>query len=399
MVSGLGRWCMECWEKGGDVLSQLIPIKLIKQSSSLQPRANMSTAIIDEYTDSMKAGASFPPVVVFQIGEDLYLVDGYHRFLAVQGAKFDKILADVRTGTMREAVLYSAGVNATHGIRRTNDDKRRAVLILLRDKEWGGWADTKIASTCNVSSELVGKIRKSILPISASATPEKRKVERAGKVIKMDTSKIGKKHEASEKLPDPTKVAFCYQPGELGPASDLPPQSSLAERVRAQELQEASANQQAATIPAPLPDAQPVTPCLPTSAPCLAGYRCPEGGEVILPEKNSIHGKRCSVNMQEIFQKSGKSALFRDECPLLVAAAKKLNPPAVEAFQTANHLAGVKILHERGPLKIVHGPMEILWKPSPKMQSFLERVMKSQGLDTPSEALDEIVSRAMEAEA
>lgn len=191
-----------------------IAIDLIKQSSALQPRAKMDTGIIDEYTEAMKAGATFPAVTIFQVDQDLYLVDGYHRFLAAQGAKAQKILADIRPGTMREAILFSAGVNATHGIRRNNEDKRRAVSVLLKDKEWGKWADTKIADTCFVSVDLVADVRKSILGETDRYRPEKRKVERAGKVFKMDTSKIGKKINNTE----------------------IPPQPALAEQQAAKEV-------------------------------------------------------------------------------------------------------------------------------------------------------------------
>lgn len=110
-------------------MTELLPIKLIKQSSQLQPRAKMDTGKIDEYTEAMKKGDAFPAVTVFRIAGDLFLVDGYHRFMAAQGAKLDRILADVRAGTMRDAILFSAGVNATHGLQRSNEDKRRAVSI------------------------------------------------------------------------------------------------------------------------------------------------------------------------------------------------------------------------------------------------------------------------------
>jgi hypothetical protein len=40
----------------------------------------------------------------------------------------------------RDAILFSVSANGTHGQRRTNEDKRRAVLCLLNDPEWA--ADT-----------------------------------------------------------------------------------------------------------------------------------------------------------------------------------------------------------------------------------------------------------------
>lgn len=386
-------------EDKGCSVSELLPIKIIKQSSSLQPRAKMDTRIIDEYTEAMKGGAAFPAVIVYKVGEDYYLVDGYHRYLAVQGAKFDKILAEVRTGTMREAILQSAGVNATHGLNRTIEDKRRAAAILLKDPEWGKWADTKIASICYVSIDLVANVRKSILGETDSTTPV-RKYERNGKTLKMDTSKIGKKPIKQ----DPAKC-FSPQPGSIKVTND-PPIKSLAEITRQKEMQEAAANQHidstSVNLPQDIPanttleiltappDAQPVAP-VPHKAPCLCNQPCPPGGKQVIPEPKSIHGIRCSVNMHSIKQ------LFRDECPIEAAARLKGSP--VEAFRTADKLNGARpITNDLRPLQRHPVQMEIFWKPSPKMQSFLERIMKAQGLDTPAEALDEIVSRAMEAE-
>ena len=163
----------------------------------------MDTGVIDDYTHSIKAGASFPPVVVFKVGEDYLLADGYHRFMAVQGAGFTKILADVRIGTTRDAILCSVGGNSTHGLQRTNEDKRRAVLILLRDKEWSVWSTGRsgkpvmclMTSVRTVKAEI--QTEKNDLPTVSSVNgkilSKKTKVERAGKVFKMDTSRMGKR--------------------------------------------------------------------------------------------------------------------------------------------------------------------------------------------------------------
>jgi hypothetical protein len=51
----------------------------------------------------------------------------------------------------RDALLFSVGANAIHGHRRTNEDKRRAVDVLLNDPEWRVWNDSEIARRCGVS--------------------------------------------------------------------------------------------------------------------------------------------------------------------------------------------------------------------------------------------------------
>ncbi|MCC7275806.1 MAG: hypothetical protein IT561_24260 [Alphaproteobacteria bacterium] len=52
--------------------------------------------------------------------------------------------------------------NAAHGMRRTNQDKRRAVMALLDDPEWAAWSDGEISRRCAVSQPFVGKLRPAI---------------------------------------------------------------------------------------------------------------------------------------------------------------------------------------------------------------------------------------------
>lgn len=74
----------------------------------------------------------------------------------------DPIRAEVRKGTVRDAILFSVGVNDTHGKRRSNADKRAAVLTLLQDEEWGKWSNNAIRKVCGVSLDLVNRTRDSL---------------------------------------------------------------------------------------------------------------------------------------------------------------------------------------------------------------------------------------------
>lgn len=97
--------------------------------------------------------------MVFYDGKKHWLADGFHRFHAYQKAGREKVAADVRQGTRRDAILHSVGANETHGLRRTRDDKRRAVETLLNDAEWGKWTDREIARRCAVSPQTVANVR------------------------------------------------------------------------------------------------------------------------------------------------------------------------------------------------------------------------------------------------
>lgn len=122
-----------------------------------QMRVALDQATIDEYAEAMEAGVEFPPIVVFQHNGDFWVADGFHRVRAARQLKRRTILAEVREGTQRDAVLYACGANA--GLRRSIEDRRKAIQTLLRDPEWTSWSDAAIARACAVDSKTVGKYR------------------------------------------------------------------------------------------------------------------------------------------------------------------------------------------------------------------------------------------------
>ena len=131
----------------------------IRLDGDTQSRVSLKQELITEYTEAMREGAKFPPVTVFFDGADNWLSDGFHRLYAARNAEFDEIDADVKQGTLRDAKLFSMSANAVHGLRRTNADKRRAVMMALEDEEWRELSNREIARMCAVSHEFVNKTR------------------------------------------------------------------------------------------------------------------------------------------------------------------------------------------------------------------------------------------------
>lgn len=132
--------------------------KHIRIDGGTQPRAELNESVVAEYSEAMQSGAEFPPCVVFYDGSNNWLGDGFHRYFGAEKAA-KTLLCEQRPGSRRDAILYSVGANATHGLRRTNADKRRAVETLLQDDEWGGRSDRWIAEQCGVSPSFVGGVR------------------------------------------------------------------------------------------------------------------------------------------------------------------------------------------------------------------------------------------------
>lgn len=170
-------------------MSELIAIARLRRDGGTQPRAMLDPATVEAYAEARREGASFPPVIVFHDGTNHWLADGFHRTAGHEAAGDSEIAADIRQGTQRDAVLFACGANATHGLRRTTDDKRRAVILLLSDPEWAVWSDHEIARRAHVSQPFVGKMR----ALTDNVVSERSFTTRHGTVATMDTAAIGKR--------------------------------------------------------------------------------------------------------------------------------------------------------------------------------------------------------------
>lgn len=141
-----------------------INIRAIRIDGGTQSREKLDQAVVDEYAELMKEGTEFPPISVVHDGNEYYLSDGFHRLLAAQRAGKASINCDVITGTLRDAILYSLSANSSHGLRRTVEDRRKAVMTMLEDFEWCEWSDREIARQCHVSHPFVAKLRAAMKP-------------------------------------------------------------------------------------------------------------------------------------------------------------------------------------------------------------------------------------------
>ena len=154
-----------------------INLKAIRIDAGTQSRQAIDQTVVDDYAEQMKDGAEFPPIAVTHDGNEYYLSDGFHRLFAAQKAGKASINCDVINGTLRDAVLYSLSANSKHGLRRSIEDKRKAVMTMLEDFEWSEWEDREIARQCHVSHPFVGKLRAALKeankPLTGNVTTSK----------------------------------------------------------------------------------------------------------------------------------------------------------------------------------------------------------------------------------
>lgn len=195
-----------------------IALKDIKVDGGTQSRVALDDSAIEDYSQALDI---LPPVIVFDDRDNYWLADGFHRYRAHEIVGSEEILAEVRRGTQRDAILFSVGANASHGLRRTKQDKHRAVMVLLNDPEWTKWSDQEIARRCAVSQPYVSGLRAKELKAVISERTYKTK---HGTTATMKTAGINAERRQREAKPvriverphqEPAAPIVVEEPAEL----------------------------------------------------------------------------------------------------------------------------------------------------------------------------------------
>jgi len=147
-------------------VSECIKLDLIRTDAGTQVRVCLTDDVVADYAARMLEGDKFPPVAVFHDGTSYILADGFHRVMAALHNNFKDILADVRKGSKLDALKFALGANRANGLRRTNADKRRSVVIALQN--FANQSDRAIADMCGVNHEMVGSLRSDQVADSAT---------------------------------------------------------------------------------------------------------------------------------------------------------------------------------------------------------------------------------------
>lgn len=158
-------------------MTTTVLINDITVDTELQARVRMSEPVLQEYAALLMEGVNFPSVVLFDDGVKKYLADGFHRLYAAKRVGHDRISAEIHSGSKHEGFMYSLRANSSHGLQRSNEDKRHCVMKLLDDFEYIDKSDREIADLCAVSHTFVGKIR------SGNKTVSVRKPNLMGKTV------------------------------------------------------------------------------------------------------------------------------------------------------------------------------------------------------------------------
>ncbi len=138
-----------------------IEIAAIQADAGVQVRTCIHEETVAAYHERMVAGDAFPPIVVFDDGQMLWLADGFHRMEAAKRARRPSIATRLKTGTRDDAAWYALGANRANGLPMSTADKVRAVkqALLMRPEA----SNNAIAKHIGVSDHTVAKYRNELV--------------------------------------------------------------------------------------------------------------------------------------------------------------------------------------------------------------------------------------------
>lgn len=112
---------------GGSSATLLAP-EALDDRPARQARATLRDAVVADYAEQMRDGATFPAIIAFtDDGARFWLADGRHRLEAHRRARpGEPIACEVRPGDELAALRFALAANGHHGARRSGDDLRAA---------------------------------------------------------------------------------------------------------------------------------------------------------------------------------------------------------------------------------------------------------------------------------
>jgi hypothetical protein len=143
-----------------------------------QVRAGLDLDWVKIIAQGIVNGDAIPPVVVWRVvGRDnLLLGDGFHRHAAHVRLGLKSIRAQIREGTLEDALLSSLDTNTAkyHRGRKFEDaDRRNTIELMIRNEEFRVWPDGQIGRRCGVTGGTVYAARVRLRDRLGIALPER----------------------------------------------------------------------------------------------------------------------------------------------------------------------------------------------------------------------------------
>jgi hypothetical protein len=193
-----------------------VNIDSIRIDGGTQGRSVVDQPTVYNYLEDMKGGDVFPRMFAVFDGATYWLVDGFHRYHAYKLLGIKEIEIDYKPGTQEEAQVMSFGVNSKHGKPRSNEDKRKVVLLALEHPLTKHKSDNEIAKICCVSNPFVAAVRNP----EAKERQEQNRIKSMKKKMGIESGDAPQAEQASrpDSIPEP---AVNHLAGEAPDEAEL----------------------------------------------------------------------------------------------------------------------------------------------------------------------------------
>lgn len=138
-------------------------------TADVQARNAVSETVVSEYAEVLEAGGEMPAITVYDINGVQYVTDGWHRVLAMRALGRSVTAAVVFKGShINDAKWAAAAANRSHGLRRTNADKARAVALAVDANPEATYQE--LADWCGVSIGMIQHYFAGLREVEATVT-------------------------------------------------------------------------------------------------------------------------------------------------------------------------------------------------------------------------------------
>jgi hypothetical protein len=142
-------------------MKKLVFIADIDWKNSPKVRAGLVPEVVDDYAERYRKREDMPLPLVGDLGAlGLRCLDGMHRLHGAKKNGQKALQCEVKTCTEEESLKLALIANDSHGLRRSNDDKRQCVKSALL--QWSDKSNLAIAQLTRVDDKTVATVRKEL---------------------------------------------------------------------------------------------------------------------------------------------------------------------------------------------------------------------------------------------
>jgi ParB-like chromosome segregation protein Spo0J len=139
-----------------------LPLDTLYIEDAIYPRAMFNPYVVEDYATLYREeerGDPFPPLDVFVIDGQYYVVDGVYRLRAAQEAGRTHLACRLHRGTWTEALLFAIQANLQRGHPYGPSDKIQIVTRLLELPAYAQTSDREMCRWVGMSKEDIRRIR------------------------------------------------------------------------------------------------------------------------------------------------------------------------------------------------------------------------------------------------